>query len=534
MPGDMSSDMGNVAANMFMKTAEAAVNTLKELVAKLFEVWEKRTSAEYKLSKAKLKEQNLGLREQRAVQRINGKVGFVRHKELQRAGVPLSVTGIRCTEEELKNLSAACKRNGIVITAQDDIRSRELGGSRLFVVECRQSDLQRLLDLVDSMNDAKRIEFLRAEKEAVLSLGEAMTEEDRLYVEQIDREIAAIRNGDCARLNEQQAKGEIEKAVNDGKNYSGVNLSEALDRWTGGEIDRETTCYVVDAKDPDKYIEVNARNEVFNGEQYIKSTYDVYNGEKKVFSTHDGRFDERPKDYWYNQKEAIKAEGGIGDTVIKFYDRAEMEAYREYYRSQNSREIVGLEKEAALGNYEAVKAELFAKMDECGAAYKDGVAVNKETGEPLRVTEDMGLEKQAAVAEAAVCAEQIAVYSKMEQLQIDMAAAKADVLLTTPGSPDHAKAAAKIESLEKQLHSAEETSRSLMERRKGVNFVQAEQERKEAVLDRTANRPAPAKQTMKQVKSEIKNRKEAVAGENKVTHGAAVKTVKKTAKAPVR
>lgn len=539
MPGDLGSDMGNAGVSFMANLAQKVIDTVLGLLKKLFELWEKRTSVEYKLNKEKLKEQQEKNATEKAYKKVAGKAGFIRHKELQKAGVPLTATGVKCDEKDLARLSEACKRNGIIITAQDDVRSRELGGKRMFVIECRQSDLSRFADLVDSLNDAARIANLEAEKQAVLSLGDAMTEEDKLYIEQLDQEILAIREGRSEMLNAEQAKGAIEQAV-DGKTYSGVTLSEALDRWTGGEIDKDTTCYVVDAKDPDKYIVVTATQAHFDGKDYIKSTYDVYNGDKQVFSTNDGRFEGRTVDYWTKQKEAIRTEGGIGDTVIKFYSREEMEAYRETYLEQNAEELADMEQSTETKDYSEIKEQLTEKMKECGAVYEDGKAIDAETGEPMQLTEGMSMTEQANVAEATVCAKQIENYSKMEQLQTDIVLAKAEVLQETEGTPEHARAVVKLETLENKFKAAEQTEAALIDERKGVNFVQSEQLCREG-NELTAERQPEIgvqkpKQKMADIKAEIGKAKQkaarvADAGKTKATDKASTKaTVKKVAK----
>lgn len=506
MPGDLGSDLGNAGvsfmANAFQKLLEAVLGLFK----KVMEIFEKRTSAEYRLTKEKLKEEKEKNVSIKASKKIAGKVGFVKHKELENAGVPLTVTGVRCNQEDLTRISEACKRNGIVISALDDVRSRELGGKRMFTIEVRQSDLARFGELIDTLNDATRIANLEEQKQAVLSMGEAMTEEDKLYIEQLDKEILAIREGRSEKLNVEQEKGVIEQAV-DGKTYSGVTLSEALDRWTGGEIDKDTTCYVVDAKDPDKYIVVTATQDNFDGKNYIKSTYDVYNGDKQVFSTNDGRFEGRTADYWASQKEAIKAEGGIGDTVIKFYSREEMEAYRETYLEQNAEELSDMEKSAEQKNYSEIKEQLTEKMKDCGAVYKDGKAMDAATGEPMKITDDMSVTEQARTAEAVICAKQIANYSKMEQLQTDIMLGKAEVLQATEGTPEYALAVAKLESLETQYKTAEQTEAALIDERKGVNFVQSKEscrgENGRIAERQPENKTKSLRQKMADVKGEI-------------------------------
>lgn len=150
---------------------------------------------------------------------------------------------------------------------------------------CKQSDLERLSKLVDLMNDEQRInkvqediskvEAKNAELEAELTELkskeeptqeeidrmkeiESEIEENNRVIEGLNNQIEDIRYGHSEELNQEQAQGVVEKAVN-GETLRGVTFDEAVDRWTGGSIDKDTTCYVVDAKDPNRYIVCTAK-----------------------------------------------------------------------------------------------------------------------------------------------------------------------------------------------------------------------------------------------------------------------------------
>ena len=509
---DLGSDMGNTSVTAASRMISAAVS----LIQKIFEMWERRTRADYKLSKAKLKEQEAEVKRKAFAEKIEGKAGYVRHRELQKAGVPLTATSVNCTKEEFRQIASACKRNGIIITAQDDVRKRELGGKKQFVVMCRQSDLPRFAELVDALNDAKRIENLKAEKDTLLALGDAMTEEDRLVVKGIDEEILAIREGNSELLNARQRKGAIDRAIT-GKTYNSVSFDDAVDRWTGGHIDKDTTCYIVDARDPDRYVIAHARQDNYQGEDYIKTTYEVYNGDTQVFATNDGRFEGRTPGFWQEQKQLMQENGGIGDTVIKFYDKAEMEAYRKEFKAQEVEELDILHPGEKGRDYEQIQQSLESKMAECGAAYKDGIAVSAETGEPLKIVDSMSAMEQANVAEATVCAEQITNYKEMSRLEEEISVAKANILTTTEETPEHAKAVVNLENLNTQYEKAVKKELALIEKRKDVNFVQSEQtmdeggQSREAAKDKNS-RSAEAKKefqkkTSKKVSAKVKEKR---------------------------
>lgn len=472
---DFGTDMGNVGVNVMAKGAEKFIDTLMALVGKGFDLWKERTNPEWKIRKSELKLQKDKMRGVRLAKQIDGMAGFINYKVLERAGVPLTATKIHCSEEQLKDLSSACARSGIIITALEDVRSRELGGPKDYVVSVRQKDLERFADLADALNDAKRIAYLEEEKQAVLALGDAMTEEDRLYVAALDEEILHIRDGRRLELNIEQAQGAIE-AVAQGYTAKGISLSEALDRWTGGEIDRDTTAYVVDATDPDKYIVATARPAEFEGEPYIKTTYEVYNSSKLVLTADDGRFEGRTANYWPATKREIQNAGGLGDTVIKFYSLAEMERYRQAFKAQQRAEIDTLRIGEADRDYDKIRTALEQKVRECGYEHDEYGTWRDENGEPLEVREGTSLTEQAAAAEAIICLRQIALYNEMETVEGELSIARAETLTYSKGTAEHAKAVARSKSLEGKYEELTKRETGFAEEREKVNFVQAHEE----------------------------------------------------------
>lgn len=497
---DFGTEVGNSGLNLMGKLGEA----LLRLLAKIFDVVRERTSADYKLKKAQLADKKAEIDHRKFVEKIEGKAGFVNHRQLEKAGVPLVSTGITLDDAGMRELAERCKREGIIITGVEDIRQRELTGNKFFVIECRQSDLPRLASLIDLMNDEKKIskihdeignlefEKIAAQDEIkqIKSKGEdnltqadldriaeleAQIEENDLVIGELYNQVEDIRYGHSQELNQEQAQGVVEKAVN-GETQRGVTFDEALDRWTGGKIDKDTTCYVVDAKDPDRYIVCNAKNDTFHDQEYIKTDYEVYNGDKQVYATNDGRFEGRPKDYWQREKAAMRDEGGFSDLVIKFYSLEELEAYRESYKEQNMAELSALEVGEEGREYDSITKTLETQLDECGCAYKDGIVVDKETGNPLMLSGELSEAELARVAEASVIGKQIDNYKELSNLESELAIARANVLTTTEGTPERQAALAELGAVETKYRAALEVEAELIDERKSVNAVQAEQE----------------------------------------------------------
>lgn len=526
---DFGSEVGNSGLSLMGKLMEALLKVLE----KIFDTIKERTSAEYKLKQAELKEAKERIDHQKLVEKVEGKAGFVNHKLLQKAGVPLVSAGITLDDAGMKELAARCKREGIIITGVEDIRERDLNGKKFFCIECRQSDLERLGQLADLMNDEKRIgkiqeEIAKVEVENQTLMGrisdikakgdlsqedldkiaalEASVEENGLVIKGLNEQINEIRYGHSQELNQEQAQGVVEKAVN-GETQRGVTFDEALDRWTGGTIDKDTTSYVVDAKDPERYIVCTAKNDTFRDQEYTKTTYEVYNGSKQVYATHDGRFEGRPKDYWKTEKAAMREKGGFGDLVLKFYLAKELEAYRQNYMKQNVTELDGLQVGEQERDYASIFKMLEAKIDECGGVYQEGAVMldgegrpmaqaagfvaDKETGKPMILTNDMSEAAQARVAEAVVCGKQIDNYKQLAQLEADISAARAEVLIAAEGTPEQQKAQAELDRLTEKYNAALEREAELIKDRKGINAIQAEQEVRTSPA-READREAPS------------------------------------------
>lgn len=535
------SDFGSEVGNSGLSLMGKLIDALLKLIGKIYELVKERTSAEYKLKKAEYKEVKDKASQKKFAEKIEGKVGFVNHDDLVKAGVPLTVVGITMDDAGFKELAERCKREGIVISGVEDIRERELNGKKSMIVECKQSDLVRLAKLIDLMNDEKKIDLIQDEilktedktQELKTELEElkgkeAPTQEDidrintieneikenDLVVENLKGQIEGIRHEHSQELNQEQAMGVVEKAVN-GETLRGVTFDEAVDRWTGGNLDKDTTCYVVDAKDPNRYIICNAQNDTFKNQDYIKTTYEVYNGSKQVYSTNDRRFEGRPKDYWTREKAAMRDAGGFSNMVIKFYSLKELETYRENYKAQNSVELDGLNVGKEGRNYDEIIKSLEDKLKDCGAEYKDGV-VSWQDGQSITLTDNMGDEEKANAAEAVVIGKQIDNYKEIKQLESEVAIARTAVITTDEGTEEHAAAQDNFDRAEKKYKDALSTESQLIDERKGINAVQAvndvntqEIKRPDGRRDERVSEIDNEKNTMAEYKGEISDKKKA-------------------------
>ncbi|MBD5403026.1 hypothetical protein HDR58_09585 [bacterium] len=543
------SDFGSELGNSGLAIMGKIIDALLKLIGKIYELIKERTSAEYKLKKAEYENMKQDAKEKIFAEKIEGMVGYVNHEDLVKAGVPLTAVGITLDDEGFKKLAERCKREGIVISGVEDIRERELTGKKTIIVECKQSDLVRLANLIDLMNDEKKIDLVQEEIQKLESKNqelkseleglkgkedltpeeadrikeiEAEIEENNLVIEELNNQISDIRHEHNQELNQEQARGVVEQAVN-GETLRGVTFDEAVDRWTGGNLDKDTTCFVVDAKDPDRYIVCNAKNDTFRNQDYIKTTYEVYNGSKQVYATNDGRFEGRPKDYWAREKAAMRDAGGFSDLVIKFYSVKELEAYRENFKAQNATELdkLGAGKEGR--NYDEIIKSLETKLNECGAEYKEGIVINKESGKPITLTDSMSDVEMANAAEATVIGKQINNYMEIKQLESDVAIARTNVLTTDEGTNEHSVAQSVFEQTDSKYKAALDMETQLIDERKDINAIQAEHDvkmqEKEKPDDRRDERVSEIgdeKNTMAEYKGQIDKKKDNAAKGNDI------------------
>ena len=530
---DFGSELGNSGLNIMGKLIDA----LMKLIAKIYDTWRERTSAEYKLKKAELGEIQFKSEKRKFTEKINGKTGFVAHQDLIRAGVPITDVGITIDDKGFQELAARCKREGIVISGVEDMRARALAGNKNMIVECKKSDLKKLATLIDLMNDEKKIAKLQTELGKIenenvvlqqefdkLKLIEEPNEEHIARMEEIEtaigenngvaealmNEIDKIRTSHKEQLNQEQMKSLIEEAIT-GEVYENIEFDEAVDRWTGGEINRDITCYVVDAKDPEKYIVCNATNDVFKGKTYIKTDYEVFRGDKMVYKTNDGRFEGREKWYWKREKEKMRSSNGMGKTVIKFYSLSEMEQFKASFERQKKEELDILNKGGNDRDYDAIISSLTAKIEKNGISLQNGVVVDKETGEKLTVTQDMDSKKRIAIAEANVVARQIDNYKEMKGAEEQLAIARAEMLTANLEEKD--KAIANYNQLEEKYNSFIKKEECLIDERKGVNAVQASEEINENRTNNSLNSRSEEKQDNRRGErvSDIDNKRQTMA-----------------------
>jgi hypothetical protein len=390
------------------------------------------------------------------------------------------------TGAELQAFSAQCKREGILFSAAGGGGEALLDKKKEYAVVCRKDDAERMAKLVDRLNDEKLIENLERRANAIkgkaAEAGSALTERDAAELVSITREIDGIRRGHCHDLNDEQARAVTERAIGEPneKQTAAVSFDAALDRKTGGYLDKDTETYIADAANPDNHIKCHGQAAEYNGKPYIKTDYEAYNKGAKVYATHDGRFDNRPRNYWQTEKSKLKNIGGVGDTVLKFNSYEEYKRYAENFQAQKRAELDVLHAGAANRDYASIRAELEKQLSQRGGVLENGVVMAKNADKPLLLADGMTGAERANIAEAHVIGRQIACYERLESLSAELAIANARVLTADTGTAEHDEAAKAAETLRNSYDTRIMAENSLLESRKLVNSVQADIETREA------------------------------------------------------
>lgn len=476
---DLGSDAGSTSLSLMAKALEAIL----KLIEKIYDAWQ--TAPERKAKQFEIKEVQSKIERRKALMKLDGKIGYVREKELKKAGVKLTSFGVHMAKKDMKELNAICKREGILFTGIVNRQLQKDGGKDFYVIKCKGEDLELMKKAIDRLNDEKRIQGIDDKISEVLSKGEEnLSEADLAMLSSLQKEKESIQNKSCVSNNLEMSEAIVEKAVY-GESLKEMSVEEALNRITGRSIDKDQYSIVADANDPSKYIKCHGYQDTYNGKPYIKTEYEVYRNGKQIFATDDGRFDGRPRGYWFAQRDKIVSAGEFSGSFFKFRSESDYQKWAEYVRQENISELHTMEKPGEAKNYEEIKSVLEEQLNKNGAELKDGIVTDKESGKPLVLAENMNPEQKAIVAEAVVIGKQIENYENIALLEKELTIANAQLLISTEGTPEYAEALQRQNTVQGKYDSAIVREESLITERKNINAVQAEQH---TTLDRISER----------------------------------------------
>lgn len=515
---DLGTDTGSVALNLGTKLGEA----LMKLLEKIFQAW--RDAPHRKLEKQKLAEAKGSVDKAKLIKRMDKKsdIALQKLKEYAKAkGDTVISTGIIFKDEkDMKAFSEYAKKQGIVFSGVHD---KKTGEYHIFTAS---ESVPRVKGIIERITDDKKILAIDNTIEKIKSKGE-LSDQDKVNIQSLEKAKQDIQDKYSYRVNEQTFEGVIDDIVNEKPEKShGENeraekkreknekifdyeefsdsekdstLSQALDRYTDGELTRDIDVYVVDAREPDRFVVAHGENDTYNDKDYIKTTYAVHNPDGQMKEFNDGRFDGRPKNYWQKTKGQMLAFGGFDKDakLLRFTSKNEFERWSELTKAQNTNENI---KQARMEEYsttiEAKQKELSEKgyfIDESGNAvrYKEllvqeegftadmkgvdakDIARFADNNDPTNRYFDMRLE----ASEAIVIAKEINNYRELIQNAEDISMAKANVIIAdTPEEKTEAEQV--LQSLQEKRSELVGQENELINERKGINACQAEQERR--------------------------------------------------------
>jgi len=419
---DFGTDVGNTTIQAMGNVTTKTLELIGEIFKALLQYW--LNSNERKIAQMKLD----GMKDEKAkkefLDEIDGKVGFVSHEELMKAGVPIIPIEMSMSEEDFQKFSELCKENNVMISGVMDVRDMALNGKKSFILECKQQDLEKIKNLVELFNDQKKIKDYEGRIEEIKKKAERidpdtgevvvnLSDQDKFDISFLRQKIQEFKDGFSKSFNDAQSKSAIDKALY-GNIQDGMTLDGALNELINREINKDTTFIVADAKDPKKHIVCESKPYVFQGNPSVKTNYTVYDGVKKVFKGNDEQIVGRNhKEYWKNLKESIRNSVGIGDFVYRFNNAND---YSNYVKELDKLNKVGLTNTHLASekiNFDAVYSELMYKLMECGAEYKNGVIIDSASQKPI-----MELNPESPmIGKALMLGEQLQLYQYIQKIE---------------------------------------------------------------------------------------------------------------------
>lgn len=474
---DLGQDTGTATINATSK----AVELFFQLLGKIYEAAMKAGDPKLKLEQAKYKDYQREKAQAKAGRKLDVMGGYVALKKLQKSGEPLEVINLKGLDsKDMERFTELCKQEGVVFSGA--MKEREDGKSDLNLI-VRSKDLKRVKDITERLNDEKRIEAIDKRIGEIWKKPE-VTDQDIANIKDLQRQKAEIQRKNCMELNSKQAEVIYENAEKFGQD-KGITLSEALDRNTGGSLDKDVHTIIADSHDPSRYIRCHGYMDNYRGKEYIKTEYEVYNGGKQVFSTHDGRFDGRPKDYWDTQKASIMEAGGFTGKVFKFYSETEYQRWAEYANRENGSELSNLKPgERTPEEYDRTIEELHKQLKDHGLELDNQGTLVRVVGEgeeerrepiptPFRAASP---EERDSISECYVIKNQIDILTQKKAAESELTQAKAYAMVIDGNTPSEQRNAIeeKLSAAQEKLGELTEKEIALYQQRQEINAVQAE------------------------------------------------------------
>lgn len=469
---DLGSELGKKALDGNGEILTKLIDAIMKLVDKAYNVWQ---IAPERDLKQQLKDST---KKKNVLKSFNGKINFVRYSAMKKEQGPLSIMGIYMNKKEMKGFIELLKREGIVITSLVDKENFKKNNRCYYEILCQNKDSQSVINIINRLNDEKKIESINNKIEKIMTKGEeSLSEQDKIDVEALNKEKQTIQEKYCTSLNEQQLKAITDEAFNK-NDLKKINFNEVMNRNTGRGLDKGLNSIIVDAKNPERYIICSGYNDMYKGKTYIKTNYEVFKNGKKVLTTNDGRFENRPIGYWENQKKLMQDSGGLSDTLFKFYSVSEYKTWAKEVRNKNEIELSEFEKNKDDKDYGKLIKSLEKQLAERGDSLKDGILIDKKSQNAIVLEKEISPEKQIEKAKTIIIGKQVETYKEISRLESELGIARSNVIITEKGTVEREIAEKTFEEVNSKYMKEIEKEKSLIEKRKVINAVEADIESK--------------------------------------------------------
>lgn len=522
-----------------MKILAAAIRALiKETL--IDDVLLKRTSADYRLKKEQLKD----MLQEKHYEDVRTSSGWFKNfAELEKANVPMVGLGVTLTDEQMKTLGTLCKREGVLITG---VRNKEKNadGQRTYYLYTRESDMERLADIVDLMNLDERISGIDKSIESIekeskdlqkeldnlndkVERGEPLTAEEKKrkieledklaenkeLVNELKAEAIKIEADKVQTYNNLRTGAIYQQAANGDVplDKKPMDFNAAVNRITDKQLKRNLTYYLCDMDNSDNYIKCEAKNAMFNGKQYIKTEYTVFVDGKEALKCDDARFEGKTVEDWYEIRESMRSTGNFSDNIVRCQNLNELKAYQQQCKKldeQTKAEMGGFEQGQPNRDYGTIIQNLSEKLKENGYSYRDGIAVNMNTGKNAEVTSSMPNSRKAKAAESIIVAKQMKNYSELNRVESELNLARVK-LMALPEMmsqlPQNQNLKAEVEKLGKEYEELLKEEESLGKEMKRINSAKAVDLTKESLEQEKQEKSVESRESVEQEYEEQRN-----------------------------
>ncbi len=414
------SEFGNETTTAAFRASEKVTEALFRFLKFLIERKENKINA--KLKKEQLSEMKLHSKEVGAKLKIQGKTGYVKAKLLQDTNLPMAAVTSTYNKDQMKRFASIAKKYNLLYTSISD---QTIDGQKKHTLFVLERDLMKAKQITDRIIMEVQLQGID-DKISKLSEKEHITPEDLKELESLKRQKATILHEETKDFNDKNEDIIFEDICED-KKASALSFSEALNHFTDRNYAQKEPYFLCERTNPNSYIELTSARDTFNGEEYTKTNYRVFkDGKEQDGDYSDARFEGRPKGYWNNLRETMKSVGDFSDDVVVFNSKAEFDKYRQIY--QKAKEQQGLDEQEKISREKTVDthvpandphnvAQLKKQLNERGADFKDGAAVDIKTGKPLSLDMAQPGEDRVRVSESILIAKQIVNCEKIQEIQ---------------------------------------------------------------------------------------------------------------------